>query len=172
MVRGFATPIALDSTTPVAIANDDTLEKGDTGATVTVLQKLLYNLNYKITVDGIFGLKTEDAIKEFQKKNNLTVTGVVTPEVLGIIREEVASPNVAEKKFTTGAFIRKGNSGSAVLTIQQALNVKGAYPKVDEDGVFGSGTLTALKAFQKKESLEVDGIVGPSTFKALGVNDI
>lgn len=39
---------------------------------------------------------------------------------------------------------------------------------VTEDGVFGSGTLAAVKAFQHAQGLGVDGIVGPQTWAALG----
>jgi peptidoglycan hydrolase-like protein with peptidoglycan-binding domain len=79
---------------------------------------------------------------------------------------------VAEKKFTSGAFIKKGDSGSAVVSIQKALNKLGAKPALDEDGVFGNDTQKAVKAFQTKKKLQVDGIVGPATFAALGITDI
>jgi peptidoglycan hydrolase-like protein with peptidoglycan-binding domain len=89
-----------------------------------------------------------------------------------MIQEEVSLPNVPDKKFTSGAFIKKGDSGSAVVSIQEALNKSGAKPKLDEDGVFGNNTLSAVKAFQAKKKLQVDGIVGPATFSALGITGV
>ncbi len=51
------------------------LEKGMTGTDVVELQDLLKNKGYTIKVDGEFGSTTEEAIKDFQKKNNIDVTG-------------------------------------------------------------------------------------------------
>jgi peptidoglycan hydrolase-like protein with peptidoglycan-binding domain len=172
MVSAFVIPIALDGNIPVNASSDDILEKGDMGAAVTVLQKLLHDLDFKITVDGIFGSETENIIKEFQKKHSLAVTGIVTPEILGAIQEEAALPRVPAKKLTSGSFIKKGDSGSAVLMIQQTLNTRGANPAIDEDGVFDGTTLAAVKVFQQKNNLRVDGIVGPATFAALGITDV
>ena len=172
MVRAFVVPMALDAAAPANTATDDILEKGDTGASVTLLQKLLHDLDFKITVDGIFGNETVGIIKAFQKKHGLQETGIVTPQVLGFIQEEASLPKIPVKKFTSGSFIKKGDSGSAVLLVQQALNTNGAVPHVDADGVFGSGTFRAVKSFQQKKNLTVDGIVGPATFTALGITDV
>ena len=54
-----------------------TLKKGDSGASVTYLQTLLCDVGEPLTVDGIFGSKTETAVKDFQTKSNLTPDGVV-----------------------------------------------------------------------------------------------
>lgn len=170
LVKAFVTPLALIEGLPPL--NDVNLVKGDQGSDVTLLQKMLHDLGFKITVDGIFGNDTEAIVKKFQQQHSLSVTGIVTPEILGVIQEEVSLPPVPEKKFTSGAFIKNGDSGSAVVAIQKALNVKGANPKVDADGVFGKDTLAAIKLFQQKRSLKVDGIVGPATFKALGISDV
>lgn len=47
-------------------------KKGDTGAKVRVVQKLL-----KLMPDGNFGTLTDEAVREFQQKNGLTVDGIV-----------------------------------------------------------------------------------------------
>ena len=59
--------------------------------------------------------------------------------------------------------IKKGNRGKAVMILQILLGFKGD----DLDGVFGSDTDKAVRAFQKKKGLEVDGEVGPLTWNAL-----
>lgn len=170
LVKAFVTPIALVEGLP--LNNDVNLRKGDRGSEVTAFQKMLHDLNFKVTVDGMFGSETENIVKEFQQKHSLSVTGIVTPELLGAIQEEVSLPSVPEKKFTSGAYIKKGDSGSAVVSIQHALNALRANPAINEDGVFGSGTVAAVKAFQKKKNLQADGIVGPATFAALGITDV
>ncbi len=170
LVRAFVTPKALNEAP--ALPHDDNIQNGDSGSNVTVLQKMLFDLDFKIKVDGDFGSGTEEIIKQFQQKRNLPVTGIVTPELFGLIQEEASLPNVPGKKFTTGSYLRKGDGGDAVVQIQQALNTKGAGPKINEDGVFGSGTVKAVKAFQQKNGLDADGIVGPSTFEKLGIKEV
>lgn len=58
-----------------------------------------------------------------------------------------------------------GNRGSDVSAIQYLLQAQGQ--NVTADGVFGSTTDTAVRAFQTSKGLGVDGIVGPQTWGAL-----
>jgi peptidoglycan hydrolase-like protein with peptidoglycan-binding domain len=167
MVRAFASPSVLDN--PSDPIDNNNMKNGDRGANIASLQRMLHNLNYNITVDGFFGDETEKIIKQFQQDHGLMVTGEVTPALLGSIQEQASEPGVPPKKFTTGSYLRKGNSGAGVLALQEALNVAGASPKVAEDGVFGSATVSALKAFQKIKNLGVDGVAGPEVFAALGL---
>lgn len=60
----------------------------------------------------------------------------------------------------------QGNRGADVLAIQYLLQAAG-QTSVPADGVFGSGTTTAVRAFQTARGLGVDGIVGPQTWAAL-----
>ncbi|TNE56664.1 MAG: peptidoglycan-binding protein, partial [Alphaproteobacteria bacterium] len=55
-----------------------------------------------------------------------------------------------------------------VENLQKALKDKG-YFEGDIDGVFSDELKAAVEAFQKDEGLEVDGIAGPTTQKALGL---
>ncbi|GJL53850.1 MAG: hypothetical protein NPIRA02_09820 [Nitrospirales bacterium] len=57
--------------------------------------------------------------------------------------------------------------GPDVKAVQQALKTAGMVIKLDS--VFGSKTEKAVKDFQKRRGLKVDGIVGPVTFHALGL---
>ena len=64
---------------------------------------------------------------------------------------------------------QKGSTGSTVTTIQQKLSRWGYYSgKVD--GIYGSKTVEAVKYFQRKNGLAVDGKCGPKTLAALGIN--
>jgi peptidoglycan hydrolase-like protein with peptidoglycan-binding domain len=58
--------------------------------------------------------------------------------------------------------LQTGSSGSAVKALQAALGVK-------QTGRFTASTLKAVKAFQRRNGLTVDGIVGPQTASALGL---
>ncbi len=66
------------------------------------------------------------------------------------------------------AVLKMGSSGSQVKTLQTKLNNWG-YNAGKVDGIFGSNTREAVKRFQKKNGLAVDGIVGAKTAAALGM---
>jgi len=62
--------------------------------------------------------------------------------------------------------IRRGSRGERVREIQIQLNKIGFGP-LDEDGIYGRGSESAIRLFQKGEGLGADGIVGPKTLAAL-----
>lgn len=66
----------------------------------------------------------------------------------------------------TYSTVRKGDTGSDVRTLQSMLNAV-SNAGLTVDGIFGSGTETAVKNFQKANGLTVDGIVGAKTWAAL-----
>lgn len=68
------------------------------------------------------------------------------------------------------AVLKNGSRGSEVKEVQRKLKQWGYY-NGSVDGVFGKGTRDAVVAFQKKNGLKADGIVGKATYKALGMND-
>jgi len=55
----------------------DNVRKGDKGDGVKQIQTALKAAGYKVTVDGDFGNQTDAAVRQFQKKNNLKVDGIV-----------------------------------------------------------------------------------------------
>ncbi len=76
---------------------------------------------------------------------------------------------------TANRMIQKGSTGPDVKLLQGLLNQKVPLPKLPqgkklvEDGIFGSKTDAATRAFQQMKGLKVDGVVGPKTWEALGV---
>ncbi|MDY7229875.1 peptidoglycan-binding protein [Hyalangium rubrum] len=69
-----------------AQASLPTLREGARGASVTQLQNLLRNKGYNIAADGVFGPKTEAAVKKFQQAKGLAVDGIVGPQTWGALR--------------------------------------------------------------------------------------
>ena len=67
------------------------------------------------------------------------------------------------------AVIKQGSSGETVRKIQTKLKNWGYYTG-SVDGIFGSKTLAAVKYFQRKNGLVVDGIVGTKTAAAMGIS--
>lgn len=64
------------------------------------------------------------------------------------------------------AAYHKGDRGEDITAIQEQLMALG-YGVKNADGVFGSETLAAIKAFQRDRSMEVDGVIGEETYRAL-----
>lgn len=61
---------------------------------------------------------------------------------------------------------RKGSKGTQVKVLQWLLSLNG-YNVGTVDGIFGSKTLAAVKAYQQAKGLSVDGVVGKNTWKTL-----
>jgi hypothetical protein len=64
------------------------------------------------------------------------------------------------------ALYKLGSRGEEVKRLQEKLKELGYY-RGPIDGDFGGGTESAVKAFQKRKKLDIDGIVGPVTWKML-----
>ncbi|MBR2441746.1 MAG: spore cortex-lytic enzyme [Clostridia bacterium] len=91
---------------------------------------------------------------------------------IGVVsgREANASMLSAQEEIVSinTAVLRQGSKGGEVREVQRRLKLWGYY-KGSVDGVFGAGTRSAVIAFQKKNGLTADGVVGKSTYKALGM---
>ena len=68
------------------------------------------------------------------------------------------------------ALSKYGSRGDEVRQIQTKLKRWGYY-NGNVDGIYGSQTLEAVKYFQRKNGLTVDGIAGPATLKAMGISN-
>ncbi len=79
-----------------------------------------------------------------------------------------AECNADEAAVSAVAVLRKGSKGNEVKEVQRRLKQWGYYSG-SVDGVFGAGTRAAVIAFQKKNGLTADGVVGKATYKALGM---
>ena len=78
------------------------------------------------------------------------------------------SYNVFFRNNEVYALSKYGFRGEEVRQIQTKLKRWGYY-KGNVDGIFGSGTLEAVKWFQRKNGLQVDGIAGKKTLEAMGI---
>lgn len=67
------------------------------------------------------------------------------------------------------ATLKQGSRGDLVKTVQQKL-IKWGYLKGSADGIFGAKTKAAVIAFQKKNGLTADGVIGTRTAQALGIS--
>lgn len=134
-----------------AALGDRTLANGSSGSDVAELQDYLMTKGVfpYHTSTGYYGDITEEAVKDFQRKRNLKVDGIAGQQT-----------NHAVK------VLRYGDIGKQVIHIQYQLKQTGHY-NFSIDGIYGSGTVSAVKSFQKQQGLVVDGIAGPNTRSAL-----
>lgn len=169
------------------------LRQGSTGAAVFTLQRQLNRITKDypflglLTVDGIFGRKMTETVKKFQKQFNLTADGVVgrstwykisyiyvsVKDLAELTSEgETFSGTLPDGPWNFGSSVLKqGSTGSEVEQMQFWLSTLAQYesriPSVTVDGVYGSGTAAAVRAFQRLYGLTVDGIVGLTTWTKL-----
>lgn len=78
------------------------------------------------------------------------------------------SYNVVVRNAEVQALSKYGSRGDEVRQIQTKLKNWGYYSG-SVDGIYGSATLAAVKSFQKKNGLTVDGIAGTKTLQAMGI---
>lgn len=94
------------------------------------------------------------------KKNVIIIT------ILAIL---LVISGIAISKYKTVETLSKyGSRGSEVTEIQKKLKRWGYY-NGNVDGIYGSQTVAAVKSFQKKNGLTVDGIAGKNTLQAMGI---
>ncbi len=178
-------------------SNPNTLEYGDSGDKVTELQNALVKLGYNPNgVDGQFGAGTRKAVVAFQKANGLTADGLAGTRTQTLLYSKVAAADTADtgssdtdssdssssdSGTTSGSTadsgssgltrtLRKGYTGSDVTGVQTQLKTLGYYTG-SLDGVYGTGTMAAVTAFQKMNGLTADGLVGSKTYARLFSSD-
>ena len=180
------TKASSSSASSVFGGNYATIEYGDKGQRVKLLQKALNDLGYaKLTVDGKFGGGTMRAVKAFQSASRLTTDGKAGKKTLQHIEAQLSSGSIAKATATPaptptpaptaapvstssvpGRSLRSGDSGSDVTSVQKRLKELGWYTG-SLDGKYGAGTAAAVKAFQSASKLTADGVAGSKTYSKL-----
>lgn len=149
----------------------DTLSRSNRyNAAVAPLQRRLKALGYLSgSADGYFGSNTYRAVRSFQSRNGLSVTGVADPGTQQLLYSSSARPAAGSSSSgsstSTGyRLLYWGCKGDAVKKLQQALIDAGYKSYVrTADGIYGKWTYDAVRAYQKDVGLSVDGIAGKNT---------
>lgn len=133
----------------------------------------------RVTVDGIFGPKTEAAVKAFQTYFGLPADGIVDRDTFNkMVTGYVEIIDTLPKGYMTftpplypGYFITFGSSGDVVLQLQMFLRTIAQYdsrvPLVEIDGDYGPQTQNAVRAIQEISGIVPVGDVGPLTWTAI-----
>ena len=155
----IATGASLTATAVPAIGTWPVLRQGASNSAVTVrsLQYLLNAHGAGLVVDGIFGARTNSAVRRYQAGHGLLVDGIVGQRTWSSLLVTV----------------RRGSVGPAVKAFQDQMNARniaaGGSPYLAVDGIFGAKTEAAVYYIQNRMAdywdLTVDGIVGPQTWQ-------
>lgn len=142
------TPVPTPEPTP-----DPTLTEGMESAEVNRLQERLMSLGY-LDIDestSYYGPATAYAVAMFQRQHGLEMDGVCGPKTLEIIYTDEARP------YT----LLEGTQGNDVDMLQSRLMELGYLGKAT--GYYGTETVEAVKAFQARNEITVDGKTGAVT---------
>ena len=154
-------PIAIgrSSFAPAPPSSLNALKQGSQGELVSTLQEMLAKAGFDPRgFDGQFGPKTAAAVRRFQTMRGLSPDGIVGVETWAAL----SAANVSKT-------IRPGDAGTEVRRLQKMLERAGFDPD-GVDGQYGSKTQQAVVAFQRRARLDVDGVVGTDTWRALNEN--
>ena len=126
--------------------------------------------------DGIVGRSTWQALEdEFDRLEQTTYDTDNIEENIEDDKEEAVAEAEDQKETVSQTtdinveemdIVRSGDSGENVTELQENLNQLGLYP-LNPDGDFGHQTEMAVRQFQEMSGLDVDGVVGPSTWEEL-----
>ena len=150
-------------------SSSGTCQPGDTGDAVRKVQKRLIALGYlEGSADGSYGSMTKNAVKAFQSRNGLNVTGTVNSNTLNKLNSSDArkASSSSSSSSSSSGTCQPGDTGAAVKKVQKRLIALG-YLEGSADGDYGNMTKRAVKAFQSKNGLSVTGIVNSSTLSVL-----
>lgn len=182
------TPVPAVTETPIAEETPEetekatsrtwpTLRRNDSGTDVAQLQEALIKLGYLSgKADGNYGSDTADAVREFQKANGLSADGTAGEATQKVLYGGSAKAKAKAKATATPApktteapksdALKVGSKGSDVKALQNKL-IELGYLSGRADGVYGSKTAAAVKAFQKASKLSADGVAGEKTLSKL-----
>lgn len=142
------------------------LTTGSRGRHVAALQRAL-----GLPADGVYGARTETAVRAFQARHGLPADNVVGPQTRGAIYDHrvpaldaspASSATDAAPSSTRHARGPAADGGDPVARLQRALGIAA-------DGSYGPRTEAAVRDLQARHGLPADGVVGPATWHALGI---
>ncbi len=149
------------------------------------LQRYLREIHYAegsiplVNPDGIYGAETRVAVEEFQRKNELPVTGRVDHTTwrriyaanLDAVGRNAPPHQISPFPRERGYVITEGEYSDIVAVVQFILRLlANAYDDIDgdePDGVYNESTINDIKNFQRAHGLPITGEVDKATWNAL-----
>lgn len=141
------------------------LEKGNVKEAKAIMREQQSSLAMAAPANKAVASKMEQMA---QDEKNMDAASRDTDMLKSMSKSSKASAYMSAKGQTQGLMLKRGDTGFMVEKLQNALKAKGLYSK-DVDGVYSPDVEAAVKQFQKSQSINADGVAGPETMRALGV---
>lgn len=193
ILRQYYGDIGIVENAPVADIEESypgvPLKLGDSGNDVKIIQTQLNRIsrNYpaipKISQEnGIFGLDTENAVREFQQIFGLNVSGQVDKSTWYRIKQYYVGVknlsdligegiSISEAQIPFSTQLREGSQGIGVRTVQYYLNILAYFNnsllQLPLNGIYGTETTAAVRRFQQYYGLPVTGVMNTATWNVL-----
>lgn len=149
------------------------------------------------TATGYYGSVTERAVRNFQQARGLTVDGLAGRQTIAAMNKEIGSTSTSSGSSSTSsnsgssgssnsgssssgstssasgnllssnAVLREGSRGDNVRQLQTHLKELGHFNHREVTTYFGSITRDAVRSFQRSAGINVDGVAGPQTYRAI-----
>lgn len=155
------------------------IERGGIGIGVNKLQAYLNIMRNRGLIntlnlqDGVYGVRTEAAVKEWQTYASLPADGIIGYETWNSLVDELRKLNIvtniplASKSY----YLAEGQQGLSVFKMQEYLNEIAAVNKclrpLPVDGIYGPKTTTAVRQYQYLYDLNIDGTIGKATWDSI-----
>ncbi|MBQ8619961.1 MAG: peptidoglycan-binding protein [Clostridia bacterium] len=186
-MQALATDTASDG-----VYGSETLREGAKSDAVRILQENLTLLEYYSgSITGSYGRLTKEAVRKFQRDNELSADGVAGPRTFKKLAQLLTGDQAQETPVITlpGASadsaignnkdslddvallntewtLRRTSRSGYVTRLQKALSALG-YDPGSADGKFGEKTENAVKLYQSVRGLTSDGVAGRATLRQI-----
>ena len=137
---------------------------GSRSPEVIRIEARLRELNYvtsNFVPDEYYGTDTAQAIRNFQRRNGLTVDGIAGPQTRRVLYSSTAVPNRVPPPIES---YRLGTRAQGVLSLEIRLQELNYLPlSFIPDTYYGRDTEDAVRDFQRRNGLAVTGVADPQT---------
>ncbi len=186
--ESLPSPVAPVVTTPEVAAAPlaSPVRIGDRGDLVRTVQQAMTDAGITVRggVDGVFGAGTQAAVRDFQRRAGLPVTGEVDADTYAALITASGSGSSGDhadevdgvdseapaNSAPVSIVVARGDRSADVTRVQEALIFAGVTVPGGADGVFGSATQNAVRQFQTNRGLPITGVVDTRTWEALGLH--
>lgn len=167
VAEGGLPPKTLNVTLVVPVHAALSISEGISADVVSAVQKRLMDLGYmdQDDPDGIYGGQTVQAIKHFQRQENINVSAIIDQQTYDLL----ISPDAPEYTISVGA--SDSEEDLDVSNLQQRLLELGYIPQDGVTGNYTEDTKTAVVKFQKLNNLDTDGDADKKTRELLYSDD-
>lgn len=130
-------------------------------------------INTRNLQDGVYGTRTEQAVREWQRYANLPIDGEIGNDTWDSIVNKLRDLQIVTNipVASSSYYLSSGAQRISVFKMQEYLNEIAAVNKclrpIPVDGMYGPRTTTMVQQFQYLYDLNIDGVIGKATWDAI-----